>query len=78
MTLKEIYDSNKDVRESQIPESWRNSFNEFMFGSTCMVDYREDGSIKDFIYYAQDFRQWYNQNRKEIERELKIDKVIKG
>lgn len=76
MTLKEIYDSNKDVRESQIPEDWRESFNKFMFGSTCLAEYNEDGSIKEFVYYSHDFRMWYNQNKKEIERDLKINEVI--
>lgn len=76
MTLKEIYDSNKDVRESQIPEDWKESFNQFMFGSTCLAEYSEDGSIKEFVYYSHDFRMWYNQNRKEIERDLKINEVI--
>lgn len=76
MTLKEIYDSNKDVRESQIPEDWRESFNKFMFGSTCLAEYNEDGSIKEFVYYSGDFRMWYNQNKKEIERDLKINDII--
>jgi hypothetical protein len=76
MTLKEIYDSNKDVRESQIPEDWKESFNKFMFGSTCLAEYNEDGSIKEFVYYSHDFRMWYNQNKKEIERDLKINEVI--
>jgi hypothetical protein len=76
MTLKEIYDSGKDVRESQIPEFWRESFNQFMFGSTCQAETNEDGSIKEFIYYSQDFRGWYHQNQKEIERDLKINQII--
>lgn len=76
MTLKEIYDSNKDVRESQIPEDWRESFNKFMLGSTCLAEYNEDGSIKEFVYFSLDFRMWYNQNKKEIERDLKINEVI--
>lgn len=64
MTLKEIYDSNKDVRESQIPEDWKESFNQFIFGSACLAEYNEDGSIKEFVYYSHDFRMWYNQNKK--------------
>jgi hypothetical protein len=76
MTLKEIYDSNKDVRESQIPKDWKESFNQFMFGSTCLAEYNEDGSIKEFVYYSHDFRMWYNQNKKQIERDLKINEVI--
>jgi hypothetical protein len=76
MTLKEIYESGKDVRESQIPEFWRESFNQFMFGSTCQAETNEDGTVKEFIYYSQDFRGWYHQNQKEIERDLKINQII--
>lgn len=76
MTLKEIYDSNKDVRESQISKDWKESFNQFIFGSTCLAEYNEDGSIKELVYYSHDFRMWYNKNRKEIERDLKINEVI--
>lgn len=76
-TLKEIYDSGKDVKESQIPVEWKDSFNKFMFGSTCLADLNEDGSIKEFIYYSHDFRQWYNKNKKAIERDEKINKIIK-
>ena len=76
-TLKELYESGKDVKESDIPEEWKDSFNEFMFGSTCLADLNEDGSIKEFIYYSHDFRQWYNKNKKAIERDEKINKIIK-
>lgn len=76
-TLKEIYESGKDVKESDIPEEWKDSFNKFMFGSTCLADLNEDGSIKEFIYYSHDFRQWYNKNKKAIERDEKINKIIK-
>jgi hypothetical protein len=76
MTLKEIYESGKDVRESQIPEFWRESFNQFMFGSTCQAETNEDGTVKEFIYYSHDFRGWYHQNQKEIERDLKINQIV--
>ena len=76
-TLKEIYESGKDVKESQIPKEWKESFNKFMFGSTCLADLNKDGSIKEFIYYSHDFRQWYNKNKKVIERDEKINKIIK-
>lgn len=75
-TLKEIYEEKRDIRESEIPEIWRESFNQFMFGQTCSVETNEDGSIKEFIYYAGDFRRWYYQNEKVIERDIKIDKII--
>ena len=75
MNLKELYEANIDVRESQIPEEWRESFFEFIMGSTCSAELNDDGSIKEFIYYACDFRSWYYQNQVAIERNLKIDKI---
>lgn len=81
MTLKEIYESGKDVRASQIPEEWRNSFYKFMLGQTCTAEQNEDGSVKEYIYYSQDFRIWYNQNKdliKSTERDNKINKIIDG
>jgi hypothetical protein len=77
MTLKELYDANVDVRESQIPVEWRESFFKFMMGSTCSAETNEDGSVKEFIYYACDFRGWYFQNKEAIERDIKIDNIVK-
>ena len=34
MTLKEIYEANIDIKESQIPEEWKESFSKFIMGST--------------------------------------------
>jgi hypothetical protein len=77
MTLKELYEANVDVRESQIPEEWKVSFNKFIFGSTCLAETNEDGTIKEYIYYACDFRGWYFQNQQVIERDIKIDNIVK-
>lgn len=77
MTLKEIYDANIDVKESQIPMEWRESFFKFIMGSTCLADLNEDGTIKDYIYYSCDFRAWYFQNQEAIERDIKIDEITK-
>jgi hypothetical protein len=77
MTLKELYDANVDVRESQIPTEWRESFFKFMLGSTCSAEVDEDGNIKEYIYYACDFRGWYFQNQQVIERDIKIDNIVK-
>jgi hypothetical protein len=77
MTLKEIYDANIDVKESQIPMEWRESFFKFMLGSTCTAEVNEDGTVKEFIYYACDFRAWYFQNQQAIERDIKINDVVK-
>lgn len=75
MTLKELYNANIDVRESQIPQQWKESFNKFIMGSTCLAETNEDGTIKEFIYYACDFRSWYFQNKEAIERDIKIDQI---
>ncbi len=77
MTLRELYDANIDIRESQIPEEWKDSFNKFIFGSTCQAEVDEDGKVKEFIYYACDFRGWYFQNKEAIERDIKIDEICK-
>ena len=77
MTLKELYDANVDVRESQIPTEWRENFFKFMMGSTCSAEVDEAGNIKEYIYYACDFRGWYFQNKESIERDIKIDNIIK-
>lgn len=77
MNLKEVYEANRAIRESEIPEIWKDSFNRFMFGQTCCAETNEDGSIKEFIYYACDFRNWYNQNKTEIERDIKIEETLK-
>ena len=74
--LKEILEERRDIKESEIPNFWKESFNQFMFGQTCMVEYDENDEIKEFIYYAGDFRRWYFQNEKAIERDIKINKII--
>ena len=76
-TLKEIYEEKRDVRESEIPKEWMDSFGRFMFGSTCYAETNEDGSIKEFVYYACDFRGWYHQNQEAIERDIKIAEALK-
>jgi hypothetical protein len=77
MTLKELYEADVDVKESQIPIEWRESFFKFMLGSTCTAEVNEDGTVKEFIYYACDFRAWYFQNQQAIERDIKINDVVK-
>jgi hypothetical protein len=76
MNLKEIYDSGEDVRESQIPEKWKVSFDKFMFGQGCLADLNDDETIKEYIYFSVDFRRWYFQNEIEILRDINIDKII--
>lgn len=71
MNLKELYESGKDVKDSQIPEEWRESFFKFILGQTCTM---EDG---EFVYYSHDFRSWYHDNRVAIERDIKINEICK-
>ena len=73
--LKQVYESGRDVRDSDIPQIWKESFNQFMMGQTCQAETNEDGTVKEFIYYACDFRMWYLQNKEAIERDIKIDQV---
>lgn len=77
MNLKELYEANIDVRESEIPEEWKESFNKFIFGSTCLADVDEEGNIKELIYYSCDFRSWYFKNQEAIERDIKINEICK-
>jgi len=77
MNLKKIYEEGRDIKDSEIPELWKDSFNHFMFGQTCQVEYGEDGkTIKNFIYYASDFAYWYRMNEKAILRDIKINETL--
>ena len=78
MNLKEVFESKKDVRDSDIPNEWKESFNQFMMGQACQVETNEDGSIKEFIYYFHDFSRWYYMNQQTIERDIKINDVLKS
>jgi hypothetical protein len=75
-TLKELYESKRDIRESEIPSEWKKDFLEFMIGSTITADLNEDGSVKEYVYYIHDFRDWYNKNKLIIERDSKINDII--
>lgn len=75
MNLKEIYQSGGDVRDSQIPQEWKESFSQFIFGQTCYMIDKLDGSGQEFVYYSHDFRYWYSQNQEAIERDIKIDQI---
>jgi hypothetical protein len=76
-TLKELYDANVDVRDSYIPEHWKQSFDRFICGQGCIMEDKLDGSgEKEFVYFASDFRRWYYQNQVSIDREHNIKKII--
>ena len=49
--LKQVYEAGRDVRDSDIPQIWKESFGNFMMGQTCQAETNEDGSVKEFIYY---------------------------
>ena len=78
MNLKEVFESKRDVRDSDIPNEWKESFNQFMMGQTCQAETNEDGSVKEFIYYFHDFSRWYYMNQKVIERDIKINDVLEN
>ncbi len=73
--LRQVYFENRDVRDSDIPQEWKESWNQFIMGQTCQAETNEDGSVKEFIYYSHDFRRWYNMNQQAIERDIKIDQI---
>ena len=77
MNLKELYESGEDVRESQIPFEWLESFNHFIAGQTCYLVDNPDSDEKEFVYFSHDFRFWYNQNKAQIERDIKLSDVTK-
>jgi hypothetical protein len=49
-----------------------------MMGSTITADLNEDGSVKEYVYYIHDFRDWYNKNKFIIERDSKINDILKS
>ena len=73
--LKQVYEAGRDVRDSDIPQIWKESFGNFMMGQTCQAETNEDGTVKEFIYHACDFRRWYHMNKQAIERDIKIDQI---
>ena len=78
MNLKEVFESKRDVRDSDIPNEWKESFNQFMMGQTCQVETNEDGSLKEFIYYFHDFSRWYYIHQQTIERDIKIGNILEN
>jgi len=74
MTLQQLYYSNRNVRDSEIPDEWKESFYKFMNGQTHTSDIF-DGK-EEYVYYASDFRRWYFNNRTAIERDIKISEII--
>lgn len=74
MTLTEIYKERRDIRDSEIPNKWKESFEKFMYGQTHTSNIF-DGK-EEYVYYASDFSIWYNRNRLAIERDDKIEEIM--
>ena len=74
--LKEILEEQRDIRDSEIPEIWKESFYKFIFGQACRGEYNDDG-VLELIYYHCDFHHWYYINEKSIERDIKINNILK-
>jgi len=72
--LRQVYDEGRDVRDSDIPQEWKESWFQFIMGQTCTVETNENGE-REFVYYSHDFRRWYHMNQKAIERDIKIDQI---
>ena len=69
-SLKELYESKKNVRYCDIPEDWIERFRSFMYGQTIT---KEEG---EFVAYHHDFTRWYQMNKQSIEREEKINDIL--
>jgi hypothetical protein len=72
--LRQVYLEGRDIKDSDIPKEWKESWNQFIMGQTCTVETNEDGE-REFVYYSHDFRRWYRMNQKAIERDIKIDQI---
>ena len=72
--LKQVYTEGRDIKDSDIPQEWKESWNQFIMGQTCTVETNENGE-REFVYYSHDFRRWYHMNQKAIERDIKIDQI---
>ena len=69
--LMEMYLHTEHVSFDDIPDGWRKSFDEFMFGQACPI-------IDDVILaYNHDYKRWFNENKEAILRDIKIDEIIK-
>lgn len=72
-SINKLLSDKKDVKFSDIPLEWQDSFRKFMFGSTIYGD--ENGN---HMAYYHDFVGWYMNNKREIDREIKINNILKG
>jgi len=75
MKLVQIYAEGRDIKDSEIPDEWRESWNKFIMGQTCMIETNEEG-VRETVYYSNDFRRWYHMNQTAIERDSRINDIL--
>ncbi|NBP58803.1 hypothetical protein EBU71_20115 [bacterium] len=75
MKLVQIYAEGRDIKDSEIPDEWRESWNKFIMGQTCMIETNEEG-VRETVYYSHDFRKWYHMNQTAIERDSRINDIL--
>ena len=71
MILTELINKRENIKFSDIPLEWRESFNRFMYGQTY---YKDIDTGEDMAYYT-DYARWYYANKSKIVREEKIDQI---
>jgi len=71
MILTQLIKERKDIKFSDIPTEWKDSFNEFMYGQT----YYKDMDTNEEMAYFQDYARWYFKYEDRIIREEKIDQI---
>lgn len=71
MSIEELLNQKGDVLIKEIPDEWQLSYKKFLFGQSYYKN--ENG---DSVTHYSDFYNWYLRNRKELDREINIDKII--
>jgi hypothetical protein len=71
MNIHKLISDKKDVKYNDIPLEWRDSFQRFMLGQTIYGD--DEGN---YIAYYHDFLRWYYENKKVLDRDIKIDSIL--
>lgn len=71
MDIHKLISDKKDVKYNDIPLEWRDSFQRFMLGQTIYGD--DEGN---YIAYYHDFLRWYYENKKVLDRDIKIDSIL--
>lgn len=71
MILTQLIKEGKDIRFSDIPDGWRDSFDRFMYGQTMYID----TDTNEHMAYFTDYARWYFKNENQIVREEKIDQI---